>query len=433
MRASSSLLLLALLTGPVAAQSPAQVTLTLPQAIAMGRQRGVNAALARLNERIAEARVGQRRSDLLPSMTAIAGPTRQTLNLDEFGIPVATGVTDPFTVWRFGVRGSETLFDASLLTRYRAAKDSALASGADARAVGELSAAAGGLAYLRALSAAETVRAREADSAVAASLLDQARQMVNAGVSAVIDGTRNEVQLASVLTQLEVARNQHDRSLLDLARTLDLAPETPLLLADSLHGEDPGLPRDPETAVAFALEHRPEIEAERGRTRVLDRALKSIGREYIPSVSLSGQYQQSGRDLNSLAGTYAIGVQLSLPLLDGFRRPARQQEQRARLEAQQLRQHDLEQQVATETRQALLDLSSADHQVALAGDRLRLAERELSQARDRFAAGVAGSVETTNAQGGLIAARDGLIQARVNAAVARVSALRAMGVLDQIQ
>ena len=41
------------------------------------------------------------------------------------------------------------------------------------------------------------------------------------------------------------------------------------------------------------------------------------------------------------------------------------------------------------------------------------------------------SVETTNAQGGLIAARDGLIQARVNAAVARVNVRRALGVLDQ--
>jgi outer membrane protein TolC len=93
----------------------------------------------------------------------------------------------------------------------------------------------------------------------------------------------------------------------------------------------------------------------------------------------------------------------------------------------------MERQVATETRQALLDLSSADQQVTLASDRLRLAERELDQARDRFVAGVAGSVETTNAQGGLISARDGLIQARVNAAVARVSALRALGVLDQPQ
>lgn len=433
MRIIGTLTILAVAAVPLAGQAPAPVTLTLPQAIAMGRERGVNAALARFNERIADARVGQRRADLLPSLTASAGPTRQTVNIDEFGIPFAQGVTDPFTVWRFGLRASETLFDASLLTRYRAAKDSALAAGADARAVGELSAAGAGLAYLRALSAGETVTAREADSAVAASLLDQARQLVSAGVSAAIDGTRSEVQLAAVRTQLEVARNQRDRSLLDLARALDLSPETPLVLADSLSGQDLGVPREPESAVAFALEHRPEVEAERGRTRVLTRSLQSIGREYLPSLSLAGQYLQSGTNLNTLAGSYSIGLQLSLPVLDGFRRPARQQEQRARLEAQQLRQHDLERQVATEVRQALLDLSSADQQVGLARERLRLAERELAQARDRFAAGVAGTVETTSAQGGLVAARDGLIQARVNAAVARVSSLRALGVLDRLQ
>jgi outer membrane protein TolC len=424
---------LLLLVAPLAAQSPAPVTLTLPQAIALGRQHGVNAALARINEGIAQARIGERRAELLPSLTAIAAATPQTLNYAEFGIPFAQGVSDPFTVWRFGARASATVFDASLITRYRAAEDSALASGADARAVGELSAAAAGLAYLRALSAGETVQAREADSAVAASLLDQARQLVRAGVSAPIDGTRSEVQLASVLTQLEVARNQRDRAHLDLARTLDLPPETRLTLADSLSGADLGVPTDPEAAVAFALEHRAEVEAERGRSQVLHSSLQAIGREYIPNLSVTGQYFQSGQGLNSLAGTYSIGVQLTVPLLDGFRRPAREQEQQLRLEAQELRQHDLERQVATDVRQALLDLSSADHQVTLATERLRLAERELTQASDRFAAGVAGTIETTSAQGGLVAARDVLIQARVNAAVARVSALRALGVLDRLQ
>ncbi len=429
----SRLLLLALLGSPLAGQTPQPVRLTLPAVIALGRQHGVAAALARLNERVADARVGQRRAEFLPSLSLGAGATRQAVNIDEFGIPFASGVTDPFTVWRFQARASETLFDASALARYRAAKDSALASGADARAIGELGAATAGLAYLRVLSASETIRAREADSAVATSLLEQASQLVSAGVSAAIDGTRSEVQLAAVRTQLEVARNQHDRALLDLARALDLAPETPLLLADSLTASETVIPDTPEAAVAFALDHRAEVEAERSRTRVLQHSLKAIGYEYLPSVGFAGAYQQSGTTLHSLAGSYSAQLFVSLPLLDGFRRPARRQEQSARLEAQQLRQHDLERQVATDTRQALLDLSSADHQVQLATERLRLAERELDQARDRFVAGVAGSVETTSAQGGLVAARDGLIQARVNAAVARLVALRALGVLEQLK
>jgi len=405
--------------------------LTLAEAIRLGRERGISAALARINERVAEARIGQRRADLLPSISATGSAARQTLNLDEFGIPIATGVTDPFSLWRFQVSARQTVFDASVLTRLRAAKDSALAVGQDARAVGEIAAATAGVAYLRALSAGETVHAREADSLVASDLLGQAQQLVKAGTSPAIDVTRSETQLASVRAQLEIARNQRDRTRLDLTRALDLPPETPLVLADSLSRAGGTYPIDADSAVGFALAHRAEVEAERGRTKVAEGSLRAIGREYVPNLSLGGAYTESGRDLGSLEGTYAVQLQVSLPLIDGFRRPARQQEQSARLEAQRLRLHDAEQEVATETRQALLDLGSADQQVALAAERLRLASMELDQARQRFAAGVAGSVETTNAQGGLIAARDGLIQARVSAAVARVNVRRALGVLDQ--
>jgi outer membrane protein len=425
------LLALLLYAAPVPAQTPAPRVLTLAQAIALGRERGVSAALARINERIANARVGQRRADLLPSVTLSGSALRQTLNLDEFGIPIASGVTDPFDVWRFQVQARETLFDASSLARLRSSRDSALSVGSDARAVGEIAGAAAGLAYLRVLSAEETVAARQADSAVSSDLLAQSRQQVTAGTSPAIDQTRSETQLAGVMTQLEVARNQRDRARLDLVRALDLPADQPIVLADSLAVAGADLPASPDTAVAFALEHRSEVAAERGRTRVAERALRAIGLEYVPNVSVGGSYTQSGRDLSSLAGTYALQLTVSIPLLDGLRRPARQQESLARLDAQRLREHDIEQLVAIETRQAVLDLTSAEHQVALAGDRLRLAELELSQAKERFVAGVAGSVETTNAQGGLVAARDGLIQARVNAAVARVSVRRALGVLDQ--
>ena len=421
---------LVLLPLQLVAQHP--TTLTLDQAISLGRQRGITAALATMTVRIADARVGQRRAELLPSVTLGAGATHQTLNLDEVGIAFASGVTDPFTVWRFQASARETLFDASALSRVRAARDSALVSGADARAVGELSAATAGLTYLRALSADETARAREADSAISATLLSQARQRVNAGTSPAIDVTRSQTQLAAVLTQLEVARNQRNRTLLDLNRALDLPPETRMLLADSLGGSAPATFLDPDSAVAFALGHRLEVEAERGRTAVIERTRKAIGLEYLPSLAVGGGYTQSGRDLGSLAGSYNLQFLVSVPLLDGLRRPARQQEQSARLDAQRLREHDVRQQVATETRQALLDIASAEHQVALAGERLRLAELELSQATERFSAGVAGSVETTTAQGGLIAARDGLIQARVSAAVARLAVRRALGTLGQV-
>jgi outer membrane protein len=435
MRPVLPLLVLSLLAAaPAAAQEPVvpQGPLTLLQAITLGRSQGVEAAIARLDVRVADARAGQRRADLLPTISGNAGITRQTLNLDEFGIPIATGVTDAFDIYRLQLRASQTIFDASLIGRLRAARDTAVASGLDARATGEIAGATAGLAYLRALSARETVRARQADSTIAAELLGQARQLVDAGVSPAIDATRSEVSFASVRTQLEVARNASDRARLDLLRSLDLPSGTRLELADSLGPGPLDIPLDPDAAAGFAREHRAELAAEQARTRAARRELGAIRAEYLPSLGLSGAYQQTGREAGDLAGTYNVQLQLTVPILDGFRRQNRVKEQNLRVDIQKIRERDLVNQVETEARQSVLDLASSQQQVAIAENRLRLAELELSQAEQRFQAGVAGSVETTNAQGSVIAARDALIQARVNFGTARVGAYRALGVIDQM-
>ena len=431
-----SLLVLSLVAVPTGAgaQQPTvpQGPLTLLQAIALGRSQGVNAAIAQLDVRTADARVGQRRADLLPSINGSAAYVRQTLNLDEFGIPGATGVTDPFSIYRLQLRASQTIFDASLIGRLRAARDTAVAAGLDARAAGEIAGATAGLAYLRTLSAQATVRARQADSTIAAQLLDQARQLVAAGVSPAIDATRSEVSFGSVRTQLEVARNAADRARLDLLRALDLPSGTRIELADSLGPGALDLPLDPDSAADFARAHRAELAAERARTSAARRSLGAIRAEYLPSLGLSGQYQQTGQEAGNLAGSYAVQLQLTVPILDGFRRQSRVKEQNLRVDIQEIREHDLVNQVETEARQSVLDLASARQQVAIAEDRLRLAEQELAQAQERFQAGVAGSVETTNAQGSVIAARDALIQARVGFSTARVGAYRSLGVIDQL-
>ena len=416
------------------AQQPAAPTgpLTLIDAITLGRKQGVDAAIARLNVRAANARTGERRAELLPNIRGSATWTRQTLNLDEFGIPFATGITDPFSLYNLQVRASQTLFDASAIARLKAGHDTALAAGLDAQAAGEVAGAAAGLAYLRVLSADETVRARLADSVVAADLLNQARRLVEAGVNPAIDATRSEVSFAAVRTQLEIARNSADRARLDLVRALGLPSATRLELADTLGLVPLSIPRQPDQAAQFAREHRAELTAERARTEAARRNLRAIRYENLPSLSANGAYVESGREVGSLAGTYNLQLLLSVPILDGFRRQFRSKEQNARLEIQEIREHDLTNEVETQARQAVLDLSSAEQQVAIAEDRVRLAGRELSEAEQRFRAGVAGSVETTNAQSSVIAAHDALIQARVNYGTARVVAYRALGVIDQL-
>jgi outer membrane protein len=428
-------LILALVAAPLAAQAPAVAPdrLSLLEAIALGRRQAVSTTLAYLNAGVADARVGQRRADILPQISGTLAVAPQTRNLDEFGIPAASGVTDPFTIYAAQLRASQVIFDASAFTRLKASSDSAQAVGLDARHAGELAGAAAGLTYLRAQAAEETVHAREADSALAGDLLDQARKLHEAGVTPVIDLTRNEVNSAAVQLQLLVARNQRDRARLDLMRALNLPLSASPVLVDSLDTPAVDVPTVPAEAVAYAMEHRIDVRAERERSHAVEGVRRAVGYENLPSLGFSGLWQTNGQETDDLNYSYQLQFGLQVPILDGFRRQRRYAEQSFKLDAQLVRQRDVEQQAEQETRQALLDLATSLDGVRIATDRLRLAELEFSQADERFRAGVAGSVETTQAQQAVVNARDALIQSRAAYGISRINLYRSLGVLERLQ
>jgi outer membrane protein len=431
------LLVLALAASPAVAQAPGPVLsptrLSLVEAVRLGRTQAVTAVLAGLNVRLADARQGQRRADLLPTVAGSARYNYQTLNFDEFGLPNVSGVTPPFSLWSFQLRATQSIYDASLWARTQSASDSARAAGLDAVTAGDLAAVTAGVAYVRALGAAEAVAARVADSVIATDLLEQSRQLVLSGVSPPIDSTRSSVNFAAVRTQLGIARNQQDRSGLELARALDLPPSGRIVLTDSLAPTDETIPTDADSAVAFALARRTEVQAERRRLEASERSLKAIKYENLPSIGAAGQYTESGNNLDRINNSYSVGVGINVPIFDGLKRQERASEQSARVDVQRLRLHDVERQVETETRQALLDMFAARQQVGLAQERLRLATLELDQSEERFRAGIASSIETTNAQLSVVTARDALIQARVALGVARLNAYRALGILNDLQ
>ena len=127
-----------------------------------------------------------------------------------------------------------------------------------------------------------------------------------------------------------------------------------------------------------------------------------------------------------VAGSLATRVDIFLDIAPGQDQAALEQDALAR--ESMVRERDLRQQVTAEVDAALLDLRSASAQQRIAAERLRLAEDELAQSRERFAAGVAGNIEVINAQASLIQARDADIDARFSAVVARVALARAVGV-----
>jgi outer membrane protein TolC len=125
-------------------------------------------------------------------------------------------------------------------------------------------------------------------------------------------------------------------------------------------------------------------------------------------------------------------VQLSVPVFDGLRRAGRVQEQQAVAQQAEVRRRDLELQAASDVRGALLDLASTREQVAATRERLRLAEQEVTQARERFQAGVAGNADVITASLSLTGARTLVVDALTAYQNARVALARATGTVTEL-
>src|SRR6266496_1787332 len=340
----------------------------------------------------------------------------------------------PFNTYDSRLQVTQTLLDFSSVGRVRAARAQATGVIAEGGAASEAAAGTAALAYLRTARAAAVVGARQADSAIAAELVGLAQAQRAAGVSAAIDVTRARTQLVVAEGALVVARNQRDRAGIDLARALGLDPATPLQLTDTLTAAlgAANTPANPDSAVALAVARRPDLAAEAARGDAARRAAAAISAERLPRIGLEADYGGNGPTVPSSIGTGQIAVSVSLPILDGFRREGRAAEQQAVVRESAVRTRDLQHQIAADVAGAFLDLSAAAAQQTIAAERLRLAQDELAQARERFKAGVAGNIEVIDAQASLIRARDTDIDARFAAAAARVNLARAVGLAQTL-
>ena len=419
------------------------IPLSLAEAVALAAESTSAVRVAGLKTTEAEARRGQARAALLPSLSSGAFYLERTFNYRTLGVsfpsipgfPSIPDLVGPVDQVDARLRATQTVFDAASWMRLRSARLGVGVSRAEARGATEAAAQTVALAYVRAARAAAAVSARQADLDIARQLGALAEDQLNAGTAAAIDAIRARTQEVSARGALLVARNQAARASIDLARALGLDPSIRFALADTLSTPmgASSVPPDSDAAVALALGQRPELAAERARLARARADRRAIQAERLPRLDLSADYGASGVRMQDAIATRQVLVQVSLPIFDGLRREDRVAEQSAVARESEVRTRDLERQVTAEVQGALLDVSSGIEQESVAMERLRLAEEELAQARERFTNGVAGNIEVINAQSSLNRARDAVIDARTTAASARIALARAAGVARTVR
>jgi len=430
---------------PPRPDSTAPATLSLGDAVRLAAHNAAPAQTAQLRAAEATARVRQTRSSLFPTLTAVAEDGNRSFNTASFGIsfPSAPGQPPLFDpngevigpVRTIDARGriQQSLFDFGTFARIRSARALAAAINTDVSTAAEQAGSNAALAYIRALRAEDDYRARNADSVLAADLLGIAQNQLQAGVGIALDVTRAQSQLASTRAQLIASRNARNRAHLDLARALNLPLSTQFTLTDSLASTTLGnIATDEGTAVERALQNRPDLRAAQQRIVAARQGISAVKAERLPTLSFVGDKGINGKQHDYLLNTYNWAFQVSVPVFDGFRREGRIQEQEAQLREAEVQERDLHDQATADVRGALLDLTSATEQVDATRERLRLAEQEVSQARDRFSAGVAGNADVITASLSLTSARTALIDALTNYQNARVALARAQGAVTTL-
>ena len=419
-------------------------SLSLADAVRLAVANNPVTETARLKSGEAEARARQSRGSLLPSVSASVLRSTHTMNTATLGFafnaPDGTPffnpdgeILGPVGSLDFRARIAQPIVDAAALERVRAAGDAIDAGSADIDAAEEQVAASAALAYIRVQRAVARVAAARADSALAQDLVRIAQDQVQAGTGVALDVTRARAQAATVRAQMLVARNEHERALLALLRIIGAPADTSVTLADTSVAPLDAEGMDDAAAVERALSHRPELRSNEAQIAEASRKERAVRLERLPTLSAfldDGPIQGAG---GSFLPTYTWGVQLSVPVFDGFRREGRASEMEAQRKEAEVRRRDLQADIALAVRTARLDLGSSSELVDAARDRLALAEDEVSQARDRFRAGVSGNLEVITGSLALTAAREQLIDALAAWQGARVALARSIGVAREIR
>lgn len=368
-------------------------------------------------------------SDLLPKVNGGVTESVQQINLAAFGFggfPGTPPVVGPFSVFDARARYSHSVVDFRLLHDLRAAAERLNASSYSQQDVRELVVLIATNLYLESVAGASRVQAARAQLTTAQAVYDRAVNLKDSGVAAGIDVLRAQVQLQAQRQRVLALENELAKEKLSLARAIGLPQGQEFSQTDGFLTGLPVLP-NMEEALATAIDARPDYRRATALIRAAEESRKSALGRSMPSVQVNADYGDIGRTPAFSHGTMTLQGTLSIPIYNGGRTRAELLESEAILEQRRAEAANLRDRIEYEIRTANLDIQSAAEQVQVAQAAKDLAGQQLGQARDRFAAGVATSLEVVQAQEAIVTADENYISSLYALNLAQAALARAMG------
>ena len=373
-------------------------------------------------------------AELLPTVNGRVSETRQTINLAAFGFSGGPGtpfadipsIVGPFNVFDARIYLSQSVVDFGALNGARAEAHNVEAARLTYRSARDFVIHVAGNLYIQALAASARVDAARTQQQTAQALYNQALDLKQGGLIAGIDVLRAEVQLNAQTQRATSAVNEFEKTKLQLARVMGLPLGQPFVLDANLP-DLPSADMSLDAAVDLAYKTRHDYLAALERVRGAEAERQSIVGSALPSVHVNADYGAIGLSPGDAQSTFALMGAVNVPIFQGGRTRGRLLEADADVRSRRMEAEDLKASIYYEMRAAFLDLEATAQQLAVAGKARDLAGQQLTQTRDRFAAGIASNIEVVQAQEAVAVASEQFISAQYGYVLAKGALIRGIG------
>jgi len=384
------------------AVAPAQATpggapLTLPQAEATALKNNPQITVGKLRALVAQQYVRESRSALLPfasaSLTAVDSNPGSRMTAGFLNNPIlfpraAAGASVSQLVTDFG---RTTNLVSSSEYGAKAEDQNAAATRADILLAVDQ-------AFYNSLDTKALVRVAEDTVQARQALVDKVQALFDAKLKSELDLSFAKVELARAKLLLLEARNNYQASLAALSAILGYPNEQNFQLVEETGPLTPPAP-EVESLIQQALQQRPEIKALQFEVQSAEKFGNAEHDLWRPTVGALGVVGEAPVRDNHIPNWYgAVGVNINIPVFNGFLYNARAKAADLQSEVNRRRLNDLRDNIARDVRNSWQDTNSAYERLSVTQQLREQASLGLDLAQARYNLGLGSIVEFTQAE-----------------------------------
>jgi len=417
---------------PTGAVVPGRMRLSLHDALARGLVHNLAAVLGEQRVKSADAARWAAWSGLLPTVSASLRQANEQINLEAYGFPVAPGaspIIGPFDVSDRRVSVTQTLFSYGAIESARSGNAIKTAAGFANQDVRDQVVVVVAGMYVQIVSTQSRIEAARAQLSTAKALYDRAVALKQAGMAAGVETVRAQVQVENQRQSVIYFENEFAKQKLRLARAIGLPLGQEYDLSDRFpYGALDNM--SPTDAISKAMAMRADYKSALELVKAAEFSRQAAIGSLLPTLGLAADVGSIGPQWGSALRTFSVVASVYIPVFQSGRERSRILAANASLQQERAQLADLAARIEYEVRAALLDVDAAGQRVKVAQGASDLATLQLTQAQDRFSAGVAGHLEVVQAQEDVATATDNLISSQFAHSLAKGALARALGIAE---